>query len=146
LTLTWTYEFPFGPQHRWAKTGVLSRVIGGWTMSGIQRYTSGVPLHVSADVFDTSGLFNNGFYADIKLPKDQWVSGSKPSDPDADVGTPYLNPAAFDAPPATPSGAIPTRFGNAGRFLDGLRGFATWCEDFSLIKRTDLKFRERRPV
>ena len=142
LKLTWIYEFPFGPQHQWAKTGVLSRVIGGWTMSGIQRYTSGVPLHVSADVFDTSGLFNNGFYADIKLPKEQWTIGSKPTDPDIDRGTPYLNPAAFGPPPSTASGALPTRFGNAGRFVDGLRGFATWSEDFSLLKRTDLGFRE----
>jgi hypothetical protein len=111
-------------------------------MSGIQRYTSGAPIHISADAYDTSGLYNNGFYADIKLPEDQWVIGSKPSDPDIDVGTPYLNPAAFGPPPSTASGALPTRFGNAGRFLDGLRGFATWSEDFSLVKRTDLGFRE----
>jgi hypothetical protein len=99
-------------------------------MSGIQR--SGRPLHVGTGSFDTDVLFNNGFFADTKLPKNQWVIGSKPSVPNADVGTPYLNPAAFDAPPATPSGAIPTRFGNAGRFLDGLRGFATWSEDLLL--------------
>jgi len=111
-------------------------------MSAIQRYSSGPPLHISADAYDTSGLFNPGFYADVKLPEDQWVIGSKPKDPDINRGTPYLNPAAFGPPPSTPSGALPTRFGNAGRFLDGLRGFATWSEDFSLVKRTSLKFRE----
>lgn len=140
--LTWIYEFPFGPKQRWAKSGALSRIIGGWTMSGIQRYTSGAPLAIFAFVYDTSGLFNPYFQADIKLPKDQWVIGGKPKDPDTNRGTPYLNPTAFGPPPSTRSGALPTRFGNAGRYLDGLRGFATWGEDFSLIKRTDLKFRE----
>lgn len=100
------------------------------------------PWRSSADAYDTSGLFNPGFYADIKLPEDKWVIGSKPSDPNADTGTPYLNPAAFGPPPSTSSGALPTRFGTAGRFVDGLRGFATWSEDFSLLKKTDLKFRE----
>ena len=88
--------------------------------------------------WERESLFNQGLWADIILPKDQWVIAGKPNDPDPDVGTPYLNPAAFAPPPLTPGNVL----GNAPRYLSNLRNFARFGEDLSLIKRTDLGFRE----
>jgi carboxypeptidase family protein/TonB-dependent receptor-like protein len=141
LKVTWLYDLPFGPGARWQKTGVLSRVIGGWTVSAIQRYRSGNPLAIGAGSFEGEALFNPGLYAEVLLPRDQQVIGSKPNNPDPDAGTPYLNPKAFGDLPKTSSN-IPLRLGNAPRYLPNLRGFAQFGEDLSLIKKTDLKFRE----
>ncbi|MEW5979519.1 MAG: TonB-dependent receptor [Acidobacteriota bacterium] len=141
LKVTWLYDLPFGPGGRWLQSGVGRYVLGGWTVSAIQRYRSGDPLSITAGNFASDALFNPGLRADIALSKDQWVIGSKPSNPDVDDGTPYLNPAAFAAPPVTDN-LVPLRFGNAPRYLSQIRGFASFSEDLSLIKRTDLGFRE----
>ena len=71
----------------------------------------------------------------------QVLPGGKPSTVDPVNGTPYLNPQAFGTPPLTSNG-VPLRFGNAPRWLPNLRGFAIFDEDFSLVKRTALGFRE----
>lgn len=141
--LTWIYDVPFGPQGRWLKSGVMSRVLGGWTMSGIQRYRSGPALSITTGGFDDQALFipAQGFRPDVALARDQQTLGSDIQDVDPLRGTPYLNPAAWTNPPKT-SRNVSVRLGNAPRFMPNLRGFAIWSEDFSLIKRTDLGFRE----
>ncbi len=60
---------------------------------------------------------------------------------DPQLGTQYLNPDAFASPPATANG-VPLRLGDAPRWLPSTRDFAQYNEDVSLIKRTDLPFRE----
>jgi hypothetical protein len=139
--LTWIYQLPFGPDQRFARGGFLGKVMGGWTVSAIQRYSSGSPLSIGGGGFDDQALFNPGLYADVVLPRDKQILGDKPTSPDPDEGTPYLNPAAFKPPPLTENG-VPIRLGNAPRFLPDLRGFAQWNENLSLIKRTNLGFRE----
>jgi hypothetical protein len=141
LKVTWLYDLPFGPGARWHRSGVLSRILGGWTLSAIQRYRSGSPLAVTGGDFEGEALFNPGLYADVQLPRDQQVIGSKPNNPDPDAGSPYLNPQAFATPPKTDSN-VPLRLGNGPRYLPNLRGFAQFGEDFSLIKKTNLAFRE----
>lgn len=141
LKVTWLYDLPFGKEGRWLRSGVGHYVLGGWTVSSIQRYQTGAPLSISAGSYASDALFNPGLRADIRLPKDQWIIGSKPTDPDVTRGTPYLNPQAF-APPPTTSNLVPLRLGNAPRYLSHMRGFARFGEDLSLIKRTDLHFRE----
>ena len=142
LKVTWIYDLPFGPQGAFLKSGFLSRVLGGWTMSAIQRYRSGPPLAIASGGFDARALFaNGGWRGDVLLPRDQQVLG-KPSDTNITAGQQYLNPAAFGNPPRTIGGNVPIRFGNASRFLPDLRGFAIWSEDFAIVKRTDLGIRE----
>ena len=60
---------------------------------------------------------------------------------DSVSGSQYLNPAAFGTPEKTVH-LVPKRLGNAPRYLPTTRGFALLQEDLSLIKRTDLGFRE----
>jgi hypothetical protein len=40
------YELPLGVGKRWISTGLLSRVIGGWSMSGIAIWNSGNPISI----------------------------------------------------------------------------------------------------
>lgn len=139
--LTWIYDAPFGKQGRWLRSGIGSKILGGWSMAGIQRYRSGPPLAIGTVVQEGQALFNPNLRADVFLPRDQQVLDENPGTVDPLRGTPYINPAAFGPPPRT-NRNVPIRLGNAPRFLPNLRGFAIWSEDFSLIKRTDLGFHE----
>ena len=47
IKLSTVYELPFGPGRRWLKEGVLSQILGGWRLAGIQIYTSGLPIGVT---------------------------------------------------------------------------------------------------
>jgi hypothetical protein len=141
LKLTWIYDLPFGQGRRWLKSGVANYILGGWTISTLQNYQSGNPIWVHASAYAyNSYLFNPpGWRADVLLPADQQKLGS--SGVDSIDGTPYLNPAAFAQPPGTVNG-VGLRLGNGPRFLPNVRGPAFYSEDFSLIKRIPLKFRE----
>jgi hypothetical protein len=142
LRITWIYELPFGNQGHWLKSGLLSNIIGGWTISGINHFRSGAPLAIyNSGGPDTSALFNNGFYVDTLLSRPQQVIGNKPSDPDRGNGTPYLNPAAWGPVPVTDNN-VATRLPTGVVRQPNLRGFAQSGEQISLIKRTRLPFRE----
>jgi hypothetical protein len=140
LKFAWTYDLPWGAKGRWLKSGAKSKVFGGWSTSAIQRYRSGNPLPLYAGDYDLTSLFSPQLRGDVVLPRDQQVIG-KPRSIDAFQGTQYLNPAAFAAPPMT-DGGVPVHLGNAPRLLPNVRGFALLSEDFALIKRSALHFRE----
>ncbi|NWG13676.1 MAG: TonB-dependent receptor [Acidobacteria bacterium] len=142
LKVTWIYDLPFGPQGRWLRSGAASRILGGWTFSGLHRFSSGAPLQiVNWGGPDTAALFNNFFYVDTLLPRDKQIIGSKPSDPNRGEGNAYLNPAAWGPVPVTDNN-VAKRLPNGVRWEPNLRGFARTSEQISLIKRTALGFRE----
>ena len=59
LFLGYTYQFPFGPGKRFANaSGPLGKVVGGWGISGIQRYQAGRPLNVFMSNNLAGFLFN----------------------------------------------------------------------------------------
>jgi hypothetical protein len=35
LKVSWIYDIPFGPQGKWLRSGVASKILGGWTVSAI---------------------------------------------------------------------------------------------------------------
>ena len=142
LRITWIYDLPFGPQGHWLRSGPMSYVLGGWTVSGINHFRSGSPISIgNSGGPDTNALFNNSFYVDTLMSRGLQVTGSKPSDPDRGNGTPYLNPAAWGAVPVTDNN-VPLRLRNGSNTQPNLRGFAQSSEQISLIKRTRLRFRE----
>ncbi len=141
LRVTWMYDLPFGPQGRWLKSGALSYILGGWTISGINNWRSGAPLSIgNSSGPDTSALHNNGFYVDTLLGRDKQIIGSIPSDPDRGLGTPYLNPAAWGAVPVTENN-VATRLPTGVKWQPNLRGLSQSGEQLSIIKRTRLPFR-----
>jgi hypothetical protein len=64
------YELPFGPGRRFgANTNrVLSRVIGGWQLSGVYTFQSGAPINWGNIIF-------NGDINNIRLPRGQQTVG-----------------------------------------------------------------------
>jgi len=142
LRLTWIYELPVGPEGRWLRSGKLSYILGGWTISGIKHFRSGAPISIgNGGGPDTEALFNSGFCADTLPSRDKQIIGSKPGDPNRSEGTPYLNLAAWGAPPVTDNN-VAIRLPNGVRYQPNLPGFARNGEQLSLIKRTRLPFRE----
>lgn len=143
VSLSYTYELPIGPGKRYLnRGGVVGRVTGGWSVSGIQHYQSGRPIHIEYDVF---GASNPYFAQDGFSFRPNIVSGVPFKNPayrrscsgplQANAGRKacqfYINPAAFTAPP-------PGEFGNAPNLISSLRLPAFLNEDLSLSKRTKI--------
>jgi len=135
--LSWFYDLPFGRGRRWLNSGgALDRVVGGWQITAIQNYMSGNPLTIYSTYSGSSGYQSQyGIRGDI-IPG---VPQKVPSVGHLDVVnfTPYLNPAAFADPPASPINAYPLRYGNSPAFIQ-TRGPAWRGEDFGIVKNTRL--------
>lgn len=139
FTANGVYQLPFGPgRARWNHGGATGKLLEGWNLSGVGLYHTGHPLTVDYNV------------QPIQLPDDNDQTSQRPDlVPGVPLylpgggrnGVPYINPAAFQAPPqnfainSNPNlaGAV-TRFGNAGNGI--IRALPSWQIDIALIKDT----------
>lgn len=144
VSLSYTYELPVGPGKPFlSRGGVVGKVVGGWSVSGIQQYQSGRPVHIEYDAFGSSNPyfaagdgfsfrpnivpnqpFKNPAYRRSCSGPVQVAAGRNPCQF-------YINPAAFTLPPAG-------EFGNAPNLISALRLPAYVNEDLSLSKRTSI--------
>ncbi|MBL8220895.1 MAG: TonB-dependent receptor [Bryobacterales bacterium] len=117
------YNLPFGKGNRWASSGVLSNVVGGWRLAAIQVYNSGTPLALARNnplpIFNEQTRPTISTYEGWRAP----IAGDE-FDPNRDR---FLQPASF-------FGAQPANFGNATRFNPNLRSFWGMNENVSLAK------------
>jgi hypothetical protein len=105
------------------------KVFGGWTVSGIQTYGSGLPLSLS--VVNTLPIFNGLLRPSVVAGAQQrGTIGSGRFDPGRDR---WINPAAFIAP-------APFTFGNTSRYIN-LRAPASLSEAFAILKNTSIRER-----
>jgi hypothetical protein len=109
-------------------TGVLNAFVGGWQISGTNRYQSGYPLGIGVN--NTLPIFS-GQRPVCLAGVDPYASYNGSFDPGKDV---YLNSAAFANP-------TPFTFGNCARTMPNLRGFPFFNEDAALSKH--FRFGER---
>jgi hypothetical protein len=143
-SLSYTYELPFGPQKRFLhQGGVVGKVVGGWSVSGIQQYQSGRPVHIEYDAFGSSNPYfaaGDGFSFRPNIVPNQpfknpayrrSCSGPVQATAGRSPCQFYINPAAFSIPPAG-------EFGNAPNLISALRLPAYLDEDLSISKRTKL--------
>ncbi len=140
VSISYTYELPFGPGKPFLNHGVVGNIAGGWEISGIQQYQSGRPIHIEYDAFGSSNpYFGAGdgfsFRPDVVLGQplknpDYSPSCSGPVQATAGRNSCqfYINPAAFVAPP-------PGQFGDAPNLFSQLRMPAFLNEDLSISKR-----------
>ena len=113
------YELPFGQGKRWAKSGPMRWIAGGWTVSGITTISTGRPFSVGL----ATGV-NNG--------APSWpnrIGSGQLSNPDRQL---WFNPADFVAPP-------PNTYGNVGRGV--LYGPGQTSVDASFVKNNRMKER-----
>jgi len=134
LTLNSVYELPFGPNKRWFSANRrVGWILGGWQLSGIATYHSGVPLSLRM----ASNTLGN--YGGAQRPnwngQDPYTSGSITSRIND-----YFNTAAFSTPGSY-------AYGNTARLLSWLRAPAYGDLDlaidrtFRITERVHLQFR-----
>lgn len=153
-------ELPFGRGRRWLnESRVADFFLGGWQISGIQRYQSGLPLVIrrtGQDAFSCSGP--TGLCTDIRpnltgqpiLTNNQTLVNGRAQ---------IFNPNAFSSPRSFNQGAPPlflegqttinqnyinyyadplSFFGNAPAVIDQARDIPFLSENISLLKKTRL--------
>lgn len=135
LVASFFYELPVGRGKRFMNQGGVSdRILGGWYVSTILSYHSGLPTEVygpcngtAGDVLFAGCHFTGAARVDL-VPGVPETNKSSNFNPDT---TPFWNPAAFSL-------AAPLTFGNEPRSLSNARTFGGRNEDFTLGKKTRL--------
>jgi hypothetical protein len=163
LVINYLAELPFGRGKRFLNHGgVVDKLVGGWQLSGIQRYQSGVPLtFLTSDPRFTDFLQVAGYLGNLRLNLTGQPIDASGAFNDARLGQQVINPAAFAAPPRfgsfgsseeqNPSGAAIGSPNYAAYYANPIRFFGTTApalsnvlsdpfksEDISLLKKTRL--------
>lgn len=128
------WQLPFGRERRFLQDGVLTKVLGGFSVNMIVQAQSGFPLSIGATNASLQGLaFNTlrpNMVGDVNTPANSRAGRLQQ----------YFNTLAFAQP-------APYTFGNAPRTLPNLRGpgyFTTNLSlqrDFRFTEHTKLQFR-----
>jgi hypothetical protein len=129
-SLAFLYDLPFGKGRAHMTSGhpVMEALLGGWSVSGMAIWHTGMPLTISAP--DVSGGGSRAGSSRPDLVPGQSLEGPKK----AGLESSWLNPAAFRSPAAG-------TFGNAGVGI--VRGPGTANLDLSLMKRFRLGDQKR---
>ena len=124
FVFSYTYELPFGPGKSLLKnaSGVVSHLVGGWSLNGITTFQSGQPLFVTV----ANNLLNNN--GGSTPPTSRARACPRPK-----LVTQWFDPSCFAAPPAY-------TFGNSG--VGHVRGPGLNNWDFSVAKDSKLWSRE----
>jgi len=127
---SFSYQLPFGQGRTFMNNApaVVDGVLGGWTVSGSFRYTSGAAQQIEAFNFFAADLGYNVFGAPIEYanyvggnPKGSWSGKFNP------VKDVYFNSAAFSSPASF-------AFGNTQEYDSWIRGFSQGSEALSIAK------------
>jgi hypothetical protein len=126
----WVLEGPFGKGHRWATSGIASKLLENWQLNGILSAMSGFPTTLVQNNAANLNAASSGQVPDQVKANVGILGGVGP-------GRPWFDPAAFAAV-SIPSNQ-PQRFGNAGR--NNVRGPGFFNTDLSLFRTFDIKER-----
>jgi len=124
FTANYIYDLPFFKTQQ----GFVGKTLGGWEISGIATFQSGIPFTATTSSFDAAGLGN--------VPA--LVAGNRPNmlcDPNQTAPHQFLqwfNTACVQPNPAVTTTGVNNVVGNAPR--GGIFGPATKRFDFSLFK------------
>jgi hypothetical protein len=145
LVFTYVYELPFMK----SQTGILGRILGGWQLSGVTEFQSGIPVNVTNGV-DADGIGSNYNRPDFN-PRGRPRTRAIPATAANTSVTGYINPDD-DNQPIDPMEAryigVPTgsgRTGNAGRNLERFPWINNWNanlqKEVRLTEQSSLQFR-----
>jgi hypothetical protein len=135
LVASFFYELPFGHGKKYlgGGPGVVSRVLSGWSVSGILSYKSGQPTEVYGPC--TANSAENVLFAACNftgIARVNVIPGVAQTNKSSDFNpntTSFFNAAAFSLP-------ADFTFGNEGRSLPAARNFGVKNEDFTIGKKT----------
>jgi hypothetical protein len=154
FTANGVYELPFGPGKTYLNEGgVLGKVVGGWSLSGVGLWHTGHPLTISMNINASQlpdGNDQTSQRPDLVPGVPILLGGGAPNH------TLQINPAAFAPPPLDPGGVVTgfdgsgnpicslscglvSRFGTAPNGL--LRALGFWQLDLALVKQTKISER-----
>lgn len=133
LSVSYVYELPFYK----AQHGFAGKLLGGWQMSGILAYRSGLPFSPATSSFDPAGL---GFVPAL-------VAGGRPNvlcDPNNGPHTlqQYFTTSCFQLNPTVTTTGVTNVIGNGGRGV--IDGPPTKRVDFTMSK--NIRFGESLKV
>jgi hypothetical protein len=123
--LGWVYDLPFGKDKQFLQSGLASKIIGGWELSGLEACYTGTPFTVTSPDSSLNDAGTNTQTANQ-------VVGSVPLLGAVGSGTHYYDPAAFSA-------VTSQSFGNSGRNI--LTNPGVWNTDLSIVRSFPLKER-----
>jgi hypothetical protein len=117
LVVSWTYELPFGPGKQFGAnaSGVVQKLVEGWSVNGITQYQSGEPLNIRL----TTSQLNTG--------TDNWPNQTCSDVPVLGQVTQWFDTSCFVAPALF-------EFGNYE--IGAVRGPTFFNTDFGIFKRT----------
>jgi TonB dependent receptor len=124
LQITNLTELPFGKGKRWANSGPLAAILGGWQINNLFGINSGTPFSITSSGTSLNSP-NTSQRADLVKPEAVILGGVGPRQP-------YFDPTAFSA-------VNEPRFGTAGPNI--LRGPSVINWDFGLFR--EFRVRER---
>ncbi len=135
FSLLGVYDLPFGAGKHWlSKSGVVSQIVGGWTISSSVKLVSGMPLFFSdSTVCGVPNQFTAECIPAI-LPGGKVLTQSWSG---FNVNQPAFNAAAFEPTSAFASGT----YLGAGPRVTGVRGSPYRNTSVSLSKRISIKER-----
>jgi hypothetical protein len=123
FVVAYTLELPFGKGKPLAASGVASHILGGWQLSGIQQYSVGKPVQLTAN--NGLPLFNGVLRPNVIPGVTMTVDHPDP------LANPWFNKAAFGVP-------ANFTFGSAARSYTELRAPNSYNESFGLMRRVKL--------
>jgi hypothetical protein len=118
------YDLPFGRGQRWATTGILNHVLGGWQTNWVLSKLSGTPFTITAPN-GTFGAPGNTETANQSGPVHIIGATPRPGCLTGDLTCSYFDPSVFSAP-------VGPIFGNVGR--DTVRGPGFFNLDMSIFR------------
>jgi hypothetical protein len=128
LSAALVWDIPVGKGHKYLdKGGVTDAILGGWTLSTIFRYSSGLPLYFRSGYCNVPGQFRAACIPSIT--GDIWAQDKGSFDPNKG---PLFNINAFQ-----PSTDFNYNWGTGER-ITSYRGFGYKNQDLSLFKNTKL--------
>ena len=147
LVVSYAYDLPIGRgQYLFSNVdGILEKIVGGWSISGIVTYQSGLPFSVtdstSGGVFGTGGNALGTATFLCNGAESAYTQGGTSA-----IVANYLNPACFRTalPAPNSAGSGNTGYGDTPR--NAFRGPSQQNWDFSLLKRFNITERQNLQI
>ena len=120
-----SYDLPFGRKRRWLNSNrPLDYAVGGWTLSTILRFSSGIPFYFRSSTCNIPAQFVEGCIPGVLPGASPWAQSKSSFDPNQ----PLFNVNSFE------SANNFNFYAGSGTRVTNLRGFPTKNQDLLLSK------------